>query len=474
MTPELYSHLAADSSSAEALVSKRVAVLVDEIQNAENIDVHNDSVLAGVSGELGNITVTVESGGSQTTVPAGVVVIAADPAPTSLEKTVSDVSRNGEECPKSMAIVIDLQSEQGKTVTVQALSAAELMASRYGVEVKLYCHNMRVAATGLENLYRRVRGAGVPVFKYESPPVVSEDGKIRIKDPIIGREISEKFDTVIRADIAAAAYKNDGLLSLLDGLRPGPEDDLQADSVWLTPSQTNRRDFFSVGSPPGSDEIRITQTDAMATASAVHELLKNREIVVLQDQPVVDADKCVLCLTCKRICPHGAVGIDLEKEAATMSALLCRRCGICAAHCPGTAIQLPHYTDDQFHAELDEIPRITVFACENSAIPAASGAVLRGYEYDAAVRLIRVPCAGKVDARHVLRALELGAEKVMILACHHENCHYLNGSTRAAKKLEALAEKLGKAGFDKNRLSVGTLASVEPEKFIEYVEGTRK
>ena len=85
-----------------------------------------------------------------------------------------------------------------------------------------------------------------------------------------------------------------------------------------------------------------------------------------------------------------------------------------------------------------------------------------------------VPSLQDVEDQHVLRALELGASKVLILGCHHENCHYLNGSTRATRNVDALIAKLEKAGFEGNRLSVGTLASIEPEKFIDFVEGTRK
>jgi len=57
----------------------------------------------------------------------------------------------------------------------------------------------------------------------------------------------------------------------------------------------------------------------------------------------------------------------------------------------------------------------------------------------------------------------------MILGCHLENCQYLSGSTRAAKRLERLNNALKKAGVDKERVIFGQLASVEPHKFIEYL-----
>ena len=57
----------------------------------------------------------------------------------------------------------------------------------------------------------------------------------------------------------------------------------------------------------------------------------------------VDEDKCALCLTCLRLCPHGAVLVEPGAEAAKIMSSDCQGCGICAAHCPSHAITLPGY-----------------------------------------------------------------------------------------------------------------------------------
>ncbi len=113
---------------------------------------------------------------------------------------------------------------------------------------------------------------------------------------------------------------------------------------------------------------------------------------------------------------------------------------------------------------------MTVFACENSALPAATAAGINGSQYPANIRLIRVPCAGKVDPRQILQSLENGAAKVLILGCHPESCQYLSGSSRAKKKIERINNTLEKAGFDRGKVVFGPLASVEPTKFLEYVK----
>jgi len=470
-TPQLYAYVASDSSDALSLVQGRVDELIGQVRNDKQIRVLNSVSLKSIEGQFGNFTVVVNSGGMERKVPVGALVLAVGSAPSALAVQWAQLIRDDAEIPKRIAIVMDILGEQGRAVSAQVLSAAELLVKRFAAEVKLYCANVRVAATGLESLYRRARQAGAVVVKYESPPVISQRGTkkvVRVQELVIGVEASEEFDLVIMADTPPAKGNNE-LLSLIEGLRGGPEGVLQVDNVWLLPTKTNREGIFVVGSARSNSELRDAQVDGLAAANQIHELLKDKQIEVFDDAAVVDTDKCVLCLTCMRICPHGAVSIDLENNATSISVAACQRCGICVAQCPAGAIELPQYTDEQIAAEVGDKPQITVFACENSAYPAATAVGINGSEYKASVQLIRVPCVGRVDLRQVLQALECGAEKVIILGCHLENCKYIAGSTRAAKRIERLANKIEKAGVDKKRVVFGQVSSVETGKFLEYV-----
>lgn len=469
-TPGLYAYVASDRLEAETLVKSRVDELVRRVTDDNQINVQTGAYLKSIKGEFGNFYAVVGSNGSEESFAAGAVVLAPDS--TQAEPELAKIIYDDEEIPRRVAIIIDVNGEQGKGVSAQVLSAAELLVNQFGTEVKLYCHNVRVAALGLENLYRRTREGGVVVVKYESPPVVANGSTkkvVRVQEPATGYEVSEEFDRVIMADVFTTSG-NGELSSPIEGLRMGPEGTLQADNVWLLPAKTNCEGVFVAGSASGTDELRDSQADGLAAANQIHELLKEKQIEVLDDAAVVDGDKCVLCLTCMRICPHGAVSIDIDNKAASVSSVVCQRCGICATQCPADAIQLPRYTDEQMEAEVGDKPKLTIFACENSAYPAATAAGLSGFKYTADIRLIRVPCAGKVDPRQILQALESGADKVMILGCHPESCQYLHGSTRAARRIERINSSLEKAGVNGKRVVWGPLASVEPGKFVEYVK----
>jgi len=73
----------------------------------------------------------------------------------------------------------------------------------------------------------------------------------------------------------------------------------------------------------------------------------------------VDAEKCVGCLTCIRICPYHVPQIQADLSgvggiigAAYIEPAQCHGCGICVAECPAKAIQLLHYRDVQVEAEI--------------------------------------------------------------------------------------------------------------------------
>jgi len=111
---------------------------------------------------------------------------------------------------------------------------------------------------------------------------------------------------------------------------------------------TSRDGIYLVGSCQSPGFVMDIQISARAVAEEIFRKLYTDQVSVELTQPYVDAAKCVVCLTCYRCCPHGAITIEhgeqfnnLYKSAAQMNPMVCRRCGICAAECPGKAIQLP-------------------------------------------------------------------------------------------------------------------------------------
>lgn len=83
-------------------------------------------------------------------------------------------------------------------------------------------------------------------------------------------------------------------------------------------------------------------------------------------------------------------------------------------------------------------------------------------------RIIRVPCTGKVDIIHILRAFEKGADGVYVVGCMEGDCHYNEGNFRARKRVEQAAGILDQVGVGGERVKMYNLSSGEGPLFAQY------
>lgn len=113
--------------------------------------------------------------------------------------------------------------------------------------------------------------------------------------------------------------------------------------------------------------------------------------------------------------------------------------------------------------------KITAFCCQHSAYPAADAAGKQGLQCPENLRIIRVPCAGRVDVIHILKALEQGSAAVLILGCEDGLCQHLTGNTRAKERTSHAETLLKEVGINGRRVAMFNLAANAPHKFIKIV-----
>jgi F420-non-reducing hydrogenase iron-sulfur subunit len=75
-------------------------------------------------------------------------------------------------------------------------------------------------------------------------------------------------------------------------------------------------------------------------------------------------------------------------------------------------------------------------------------------QYPPQVRILRVPCTGRVDVVHVLEALLNGADGVFLSGCLLGDCRYTEGNRRAAKRVSRIKEILGQIGIEPERVEI--------------------
>ncbi len=114
-------------------------------------------------------------------------------------------------------------------------------------------------------------------------------------------------------------------------------------------------------------------------------------------------------------------------------------------------------------------PKIVGFCCERHGMDAAVLAARSGRRYDTSVRLVQVPCSGRVDGLHILKALEDGADAVFVLGCLEKNCYYDTGSIEGRKRVGYVKSMLAEAGVEPERVEMFNSASSSAWKLPEIV-----
>jgi coenzyme F420-reducing hydrogenase delta subunit len=123
-------------------------------------------------------------------------------------------------------------------------------------------------------------------------------------------------------------------------------------------------------------------------------------------------------------------------------------------------------------------PRVVAFCCNWCSYPAADAAGINKMQYPPNARIIRVMCAGRIHPAFVLKALELGADGVLVSGCHFADCHYLFGAKRAAEQFEKAAALTKLLGLEPERVRFEQISAAEAPVFVrvmhEFVDNLKR
>ena len=123
-------------------------------------------------------------------------------------------------------------------------------------------------------------------------------------------------------------------------------------------------------------------------------------------------------------------------------------------------------------------PVIVAFCCHYCAYTAADMAGSQRLPYPSNVKIIRVPCSGKVDALHITRAFEKGADGVYVAGCLDGDCHFKNGNDKAARLVTYVQNYLEEIGLEPERLEMVRISAGMGDRFAliatEITEKIRK
>lgn len=115
-------------------------------------------------------------------------------------------------------------------------------------------------------------------------------------------------------------------------------------------------------------------------------------------------------------------------------------------------------------------PKIIAFLCNWCSYAGADLAGTSRIQYPLSIRIIRVPCSGRIDPLFILASLQKGADGVLVSGCHPGECHYLSGNYSARRKFALLKGLLEYMGLEEGRVQFSWVSASEGVRFAKVVE----
>jgi coenzyme F420-reducing hydrogenase delta subunit len=112
-------------------------------------------------------------------------------------------------------------------------------------------------------------------------------------------------------------------------------------------------------------------------------------------------------------------------------------------------------------------PNVIAFCCRHCAYAAADLAGGSRLSYSPALKIVELPCTGRVDVLHVLRTFEDGADGVLVAGCLPGRCHYLTGNLHARQRVDYLGGLLADIGIEAARLRMINVSAAMGSQFAE-------
>lgn len=115
-------------------------------------------------------------------------------------------------------------------------------------------------------------------------------------------------------------------------------------------------------------------------------------------------------------------------------------------------------------------PQIVGFLCNWCSYAGADLAGVSRIQYPANIRIVRVMCSGRIDPAIVTETFIQGADGVLVMGCHHGDCHYVEGNLHAERKVKMLKRLIEHTGLELERLRLEWVSASEGARFADLVK----
>lgn len=309
-----------------------------------------------------------------------------------------------------------------------------------------------------DNLFDKARQLGIIFLKYEMDSIeVAEDGQqVNYKRGDLNLDLKGK---IVTAPHLKPSQKIKRIARLLN-IEMGDNEYIQSENIYLQPTLTGKRGVYSLAGARGPNaysdldlEIDFTLNEIKSNLNGVEPLTeKKRE---------VDEQKCILCYTCYRVCPHGAVEKDETADAMKINELACYGCDACLSHCPADAIS---FEKEEEKKENDI--NLKVLMCENSADTAFKKLDQEQFKD---LDIEKIPCASSIKKDELFTYLRKPDSRLLILGCFEESCKHINGDGRGERISNKVKNTLKELELGKSRVQFERLSPRMEEDLNDFL-----
>jgi coenzyme F420-reducing hydrogenase delta subunit len=114
-------------------------------------------------------------------------------------------------------------------------------------------------------------------------------------------------------------------------------------------------------------------------------------------------------------------------------------------------------------------PKILAILCNWCSYAGADLAGVSRIQYPPTIRVVRVPCSGRVDPLFIMKSLQSGFDGVLVSGCHPGDCHYLSGNYVARRRFAVLKPLLEFMGIEPDRVQFSWISAGEGERFAQVM-----
>jgi F420-non-reducing hydrogenase iron-sulfur subunit len=114
-------------------------------------------------------------------------------------------------------------------------------------------------------------------------------------------------------------------------------------------------------------------------------------------------------------------------------------------------------------------PKIVAFVCNWCTYTGADLAGTSRMKYQSNVRIIKLPCTGRIDPVFIIKAFERGADGVLVSGCHPGDCHYNAGNFHARRRWILFNQLMKFVGIDNKRLHFSWVSASEGRKWVDVI-----